>query len=65
MDKINFSWDKNKAQTNFKKHKISFEEAQTVFEMMNKMLESLVLENQPNTKKTNTGSLHYERRVRF
>ena len=31
MKKINFSWDKNKAHTNLKKHKISFEEAQTVF----------------------------------
>jgi len=38
MDKINFSWDKNKAQTNFKKHKISFEEAQTVFDDENARL---------------------------
>lgn len=28
---IQFEWDKNKAQTNFKKHKVSFEEACTVF----------------------------------
>lgn len=32
MNKINFSWDKNKAQTNLQKHKVSFEEAQTVFD---------------------------------
>ena len=32
MNRINFSWDKSKAQTNLKKHKISFEEAQTVFD---------------------------------
>ena len=38
MNKINFSWDKNKAQTNLKKHKISFEEAQTVFDDENARL---------------------------
>lgn len=31
MEIINFEWDDNKNQTNKKKHKISFEEAQTVF----------------------------------
>jgi len=38
MNKINFSWDKTKAQTNLKKHKISFEEAQTVFDDENARL---------------------------
>ena len=28
---IRFEWDKNKAEINFKKHKVSFEEAKTVF----------------------------------
>lgn len=28
---INFIWDKNKAKRNFEKHKLSFEEAATVF----------------------------------
>jgi len=32
MNRTNFTWDTNKAQTNFAKHKVSFEEAQTVFE---------------------------------
>ena len=32
MNKTNFTWDTNKAQTNLAKHKVSFEEAQTVFE---------------------------------
>ena len=31
MDIINFEWDENKNEINRKKHKISFEEAQTVF----------------------------------
>lgn len=31
MDRINFEWDDNKNEINKKKHKISFEEAQTVF----------------------------------
>ena len=31
MENINFSWDDNKAQKNLTKHKISFEEAKTVF----------------------------------
>ncbi len=31
MDMINFEWDENKNEINKKKHKISFEEAQTVF----------------------------------
>jgi hypothetical protein len=28
---IKFEWDRTKAAANFKKHKVSFEEAQTVF----------------------------------
>ena len=31
MKLISFEWDEKKSQTNLKKHKISFEEAQTVF----------------------------------
>ena len=31
MTKIEFEWDEKKAQFNFKKHKISFEESVTVF----------------------------------
>ena len=31
MEKIRFYWDSNKNKTNIKKHKISFEEARTVF----------------------------------
>ena len=31
MEMIRFEWDKNKNEINKKKHKISFEEAQTVF----------------------------------
>ena len=31
MKTISFVWDKKKAETNQEKHKISFEEAQTVF----------------------------------
>lgn len=31
MDIINFEWDENKNSINKKKHKISFEEAKTVF----------------------------------
>ena len=31
MKTISFIWDKNKADENHKKHKIPFEEAQTVF----------------------------------
>jgi len=31
MKKISFVWDENKAGVNLKRHKISFEEAQTVF----------------------------------
>ena len=31
MENIKFSWDHNKSQTNLAKHKISFEEAKTVF----------------------------------
>ncbi len=29
---MNFEWDKQKAQANIKKHGVSFEEAQTVFD---------------------------------
>jgi len=31
MDEIKFSWDARKAKQNSKKHKVSFEEASTVF----------------------------------
>jgi uncharacterized DUF497 family protein len=31
MDEIKFSWDARKAKHNIKKHKVSFEEAATVF----------------------------------
>jgi uncharacterized DUF497 family protein len=31
MDEIEFSWDARKARDNLKKHKVSFEEASTVF----------------------------------
>jgi uncharacterized DUF497 family protein len=31
MNDISFQWDKNKNNENIKKHKISFEEAKTVF----------------------------------
>lgn len=31
MDILNFEWDENKNKINQKKHKISFEEAKTVF----------------------------------
>lgn len=31
MDTVKFEWDKNKNELNQKKHKISFEEAKTVF----------------------------------
>ncbi len=31
MESITFIWDENKAHENRKKHKISFEEAQTIF----------------------------------
>ena len=31
MKMISFAWDRTKAESNLKKHKISFEEAQTVF----------------------------------
>jgi len=32
MNKIKFTWDRNKVQSNIQKHKISFEEATSVFE---------------------------------
>ncbi len=31
MDELKFGWDLNKATTNLKKHRVSFEEAKTVF----------------------------------
>ncbi len=31
MDEIEFSWDARKAKQNLQKHKVSFEEAKTVF----------------------------------
>jgi len=31
MTSISFAWDQKKAESNVKKHKISFEEAQSVF----------------------------------
>jgi len=31
MDKLTFSWDPKKAQQNLKKHKVSFQEAVSVF----------------------------------
>jgi hypothetical protein len=31
MSKLTFEWDSNKANENVKKHRVSFEEAQTVF----------------------------------
>ena len=31
MDEIEFSWDARKARQNLRKHKVSFEEASTVF----------------------------------
>ena len=31
MEAISFEWDEKKSQTNFLKHKVTFEEAQTVF----------------------------------
>ncbi|MCI5207599.1 MAG: BrnT family toxin [Candidatus Electrothrix sp. ATG2] len=31
MDNINFSWDEKKGQKNQQKHKVSFDEARTVF----------------------------------
>ena len=32
MNTLKFDWDKNKATTNLVKHKVSFEEAQSVFD---------------------------------
>lgn len=32
MNEIKFDWDLNKAKINMQKHKVSFEEAQTVFD---------------------------------
>ena len=33
MKPLDFAWDERKARTNFSKHRISFEEATTVFLM--------------------------------
>ncbi len=38
MNKIKFSWDINKAQSNLIKHQVSFEEAKTVFDDENARL---------------------------
>ncbi|HIP44541.1 MAG TPA: BrnT family toxin [Sulfurospirillum arcachonense] len=38
IDNIIFTWDESKAQTNFMKHKVSFDEAKTVFEDENARL---------------------------
>jgi hypothetical protein len=38
MKTINFSWDKTKAKSNLIKHKVSFEEAKTVFDDKNARL---------------------------
>jgi uncharacterized DUF497 family protein len=38
MKTINFSWDKTKAKSNLIKHKVSFEEAKTVFDDENARL---------------------------
>lgn len=32
MNRIKFCWDENKAKSNLEKHKVSFEEAKTVFD---------------------------------
>ena len=38
MNRLKFSWDKNKAQSNLKKHGIAFDEAKTVFDDENARL---------------------------
>ena len=38
MNIIRFEWDKNKAASNLSKHKVSFEEASTVFDDVNAIL---------------------------
>ena len=38
INKITFTWDESKARTNFIKHKVSFDEAKTVFEDENARL---------------------------
>jgi uncharacterized protein len=38
MDNIRFEWDSDKAETNFRKHHVSFEEAKTVFYDPNALL---------------------------
>lgn len=40
MNKIRFSWDPEKARVNEKKHRVTFEEAQTVFRDDNARFES-------------------------
>jgi len=51
MKSISFIWDENKADENHRKHKISFEEAQTVFSDPNAWLFELFrLERRPNKR---------------
>ena len=38
MSELNFIWDEQKAKSNLLKHKVSFSEAQTVFEDVNARL---------------------------
>ena len=38
IEKIKFTWDVHKSQTNFIKHKVTFDEAKTVFEDENARL---------------------------
>ena len=38
IENIEFTWDTDKAQTNFIKHKVTFDEAKTVFEDENARL---------------------------
>ena len=50
METIRFEWDENKNTINKRKHKISFEEAQTVFYDA----EALVIPD-PSTRRTRRG----------
>ena len=43
MSKLNFEWDTKKNTSNFKKHKVSFREAKTVF-----LNESAAIANDPD-----------------
>jgi len=51
MKTISFAWDKKKAETNQEKHKISFEEAQTVFSDPNAYVE-VYGSDEPSSKKS-------------